>query len=152
MNMLMLTSDKRLLTKLFDADIHIQLLHSMEAGSSEIKTEASSVLSGMVDACTMEQFHELLKRGLLESALCNLDVAYPSDLVDVSIDIIQRSLRLGERMVITDAIEVINPVAKRVLDTNGNTSLEELQNHKDTRIYHKINLLLDEFFVLEMKS
>lgn len=144
-----LVAEKKLIGHILESSVFTKVFHLIQMDQPDIRTDATFIVKNALDNLSYEELEIFVKKGIMEMIIRNMDMQYPIDLIDISLDTLRKILERGAAQAELEGHR-INLFTHRVFETKGNVTLEELQKHKNPDIFAKFCRLLDDFFAYDV--
>lgn len=144
-----IAAEKALLDALFQSDLLTKAFDIMQNDAPAIREEATHIFDNILDNCTSIQMEALIKKGLLEIVVKNLEFNNPAGLLKISLKALRKILEKGNPTQDVNRPQ-FNPYTNRIFEIKANTILEELQQYPDDEIFEKVGKIFDDFFTFDV--
>jgi importin subunit alpha-1 len=126
------------------ANLIPDLIFLLGNGEFDIRKEIAWAFSNASSSGTRDQIKFFVDQGCI-APLCELLAANDSKIVEVALDAIANILKSGEEESrFTGSDE--NPYALAIIESDGISKLEALQEHKTGKIYNKVITIMGTYF------
>jgi len=135
------------ITAIIMANLIPDLVYLLSHSEFDIRKEIAWAFANASSSGTREQIKFFVEQGCIPP-LCELLVINDTKIIEVALDALANILKIGEEEVVYSQLEQ-NPYAVAIMEFDGISKLEALQEHKDGRISKKANLIISTYFETE---
>lgn len=123
------------------------ILRCLHEDRFDIRKEAAWCIANAVSGAANAQVVYFVQQNCIET-LCNLLDVPDVPLLDMTLEALERVLKVGARIMISQKL-ADNPFKTKIEDCQGLDKIERLQEHPNEEIYEKAGTILKNYFDLE---